>query len=431
MTEHNSYLVRHRLVPIGADAAPYPPEGEWAEPDVEHAAELMRAVFEHPELAAEMGARAAQDIRRTHSRGAAGAAMAERLDLLRRTRETSEAPSADASLVEPLRRRVQAGPAAAGGARRGSARTFARRLLLRALRPFTAYQLEVNTEVARGVEALARQVHDLDVTSVERHAALLAQARDDSDDRRVWDWITGLTESVVALESATARMERALGELPDVPAHIQQLDTAVTGLQWQSRAVPFMSGSPFVLGHAPVAGLVQGYADGGEASGHMYRSFEDTFRGSEEFIRERQRVYLEILEGREPVLEFGCGRGEFLDLLGEAGLRSLGVDLDAGMVARCHEKGHTQVVNADGLDYLESIEDGKPRGSVCRAGHRAPALPTAAAVPGPRARQAESHRAPDSRDRQSPLGARSEDVLGRPHPSTSDLSRGRSRPVPG
>ncbi len=44
MTEENSWLVRHTLVPIGPGADPYPPEGEWAEPDLEHAAHLMREV---------------------------------------------------------------------------------------------------------------------------------------------------------------------------------------------------------------------------------------------------------------------------------------------------------------------------------------------------------------------------------------------------
>lgn len=75
-------------------------------------------------------------------------------------------------------------------------------------------------------------------------------------------------------------------------------------------------------------------------------------------IRDRQRIYLPLLRAREPVLDFGCGRGEFLDLLAERGLRHMGVDIDAGMVRRCHLKGHSEVVQADGLDYLEALEDG-------------------------------------------------------------------------
>ncbi|HEY2216302.1 MAG TPA: class I SAM-dependent methyltransferase, partial [Solirubrobacteraceae bacterium] len=108
----------------------------------------------------------------------------------------------------------------------------------------------------------------------------------------------------------------------------------------------------------PGLGVVQGYrAEAGPAEGEAYRSFEDTFRGSEAFIRDRQRVYLNLIDERAPVLDFGCGRGEFLDLLAEQGIASLGVDSDAGMVSRCHEKGHANVVESDGLDYLQSLED--------------------------------------------------------------------------
>ncbi len=75
MTAENSFLVRHEMVPIGAGAAPYPAEGEWAEPDLAHAAALMRQVFEEPQRAAERGERAAADIRRTHSVAAAVRAL--------------------------------------------------------------------------------------------------------------------------------------------------------------------------------------------------------------------------------------------------------------------------------------------------------------------------------------------------------------------
>lgn len=82
MTAENSYLVDYGLVPIGSGNDPYPPDGVWAEPDVEHAARLMRQVFEHRDEAHTRGALAAQDIPRTHGPEAAGRAMVERLNTL-------------------------------------------------------------------------------------------------------------------------------------------------------------------------------------------------------------------------------------------------------------------------------------------------------------------------------------------------------------
>ena len=72
-------------------------------------------------------------------------------------------------------------------------------------------------------------------------------------------------------------------------------------------------------------------------------------------IRDRQRIYLDSVAGFGPVLDIGSGRGEFLDLLEEAGIERRGVDIDPGMVARCHEKGHANVVEADALDHLQSL----------------------------------------------------------------------------
>src|SRR5262249_14491422 len=83
MTESNSLLVEHRLVPIGPGAEPYPDDAEWAEPDVQHATRLMREVFDDRARAAELGAKAAEDVRRTHSQAAAGEILYRRLESIR------------------------------------------------------------------------------------------------------------------------------------------------------------------------------------------------------------------------------------------------------------------------------------------------------------------------------------------------------------
>jgi SAM-dependent methyltransferase len=53
-----------------------------------------------------------------------------------------------------------------------------------------------------------------------------------------------------------------------------------------------------------------------------------------------------------------CGRGELLDLLRDGGVEGAGVDSDPGMVARCHAKGHRDVVLADANEHLEQLAPG-------------------------------------------------------------------------
>jgi O-antigen chain-terminating methyltransferase len=89
-----------------------------------------------------------------------------------------------------------------------------------------------------------------------------------------------------------------------------------------------------------------------------YFGFEDRYRGSEEDIKERQRGYVEYFtrEGLDQVLDIGCGRGEFLELLREAGIKAQGVDLNLDMVLYCQEKG-LDVVREDACVYLNSLPD--------------------------------------------------------------------------
>jgi O-antigen chain-terminating methyltransferase len=87
-----------------------------------------------------------------------------------------------------------------------------------------------------------------------------------------------------------------------------------------------------------------------------YFGFEERFRGSEEDIKARQRAYVEYFRGQNDILDIGCGRGEFLELLGETGITVKGVDLDLDMILYCREKG-LDVVQEDGLAYLDSLPD--------------------------------------------------------------------------
>jgi len=94
----------------------------------------------------------------------------------------------------------------------------------------------------------------------------------------------------------------------------------------------------------------------------LYISFEDEFRGTRAEIKERCRVYLALLQqsqlGTEtrPVLDVGCGRGEWLELLQEEGLWGQGVDRNRVLIEQCRRRG-LEVIESDVLTYLHSLPD--------------------------------------------------------------------------
>ena len=91
--------------------------------------------------------------------------------------------------------------------------------------------------------------------------------------------------------------------------------------------------------------------------GSFYLSFEDLFRGSRADIKERLRFYLAYLapagigSAAMPVLDLGCGRGEWLELLAEEGLRARGVEFNSLLVKQCRTRGF-DVVEEDLLLHL-------------------------------------------------------------------------------
>jgi O-antigen chain-terminating methyltransferase len=92
-------------------------------------------------------------------------------------------------------------------------------------------------------------------------------------------------------------------------------------------------------------------------SSHKYVAFEDLFRGDRTLIRERQAGYVALFAGRSDVLDVGCGRGEFLQLLREHGISGRGVDLNHEMVAECRAAG-LEAEEADAVSYLAGLPDG-------------------------------------------------------------------------
>jgi O-antigen chain-terminating methyltransferase len=90
---------------------------------------------------------------------------------------------------------------------------------------------------------------------------------------------------------------------------------------------------------------------------YKYVGFENLYRGSQDAIRARLESYLPYFEGTADVLDVGCGRGEFLDLLKARGISARGLDLNHEMVEVCRARG-LDVTERDAVTYLEQQADG-------------------------------------------------------------------------
>ncbi|HUQ92164.1 MAG TPA: class I SAM-dependent methyltransferase, partial [Bryobacteraceae bacterium] len=92
----------------------------------------------------------------------------------------------------------------------------------------------------------------------------------------------------------------------------------------------------------------------------FYLRFENTFRGTREDIRQRFSIYLPILRDSAsvtqsaPLLDVGCGRGEWLELLQSEQVAAQGVDSNTAMIKECRQFG-LPVVHADALTYLRTL----------------------------------------------------------------------------
>ncbi len=84
-------------------------------------------------------------------------------------------------------------------------------------------------------------------------------------------------------------------------------------------------------------GLVQKSAPKGSVApaDTNYFLFEERFRGSREEIKQRQLAFLPYFENCSNVLDIGCGRGEFLEILHDHNIGGFGIDIDPDMVAYC------------------------------------------------------------------------------------------------
>jgi SAM-dependent methyltransferase len=149
-------------------------------------------------------------------------------------------------------------------------------------------------------------------------------------------------------ESMLARDRRLTSEVEEIRTTLGVAHRAIQTLkrELEQRSAPAVSSSGDSAPAQPATPL----------DSYKYVGFEDQFRGGHTEIRERMTSYVDHFESCRDVLDIGCGRGEFLDLLREHGISARGVDLNDEMVAICQARG-LDATRADALGYLVAQRD--------------------------------------------------------------------------
>src|ERR1700736_387990 len=187
--------------------------------------------------------------------------------------------------------------------------------------------------------------------------------------------IQSLTQNLEQLEALTksldqalrANFEKQIASLQQNLASIEQRYSSDASfikaeLSLQANLMQRRGGGSAATGDAAPHTETPAAQQGDRPLDALYFSFENRFRGSRDEIKKRVRFYLPFLEtaniGTEgkPILDLGCGRGEWLELLREKGLTATGVDSNEAMIGHCKER-QLNVTQADALEFLRNLPD--------------------------------------------------------------------------
>jgi SAM-dependent methyltransferase len=211
-----------------------------------------------------------------------------------------------------------------------------------AVSPALERQARFNTALVQLLNAHLVRLDALHAHLRELAAALVAYAQRvqplvDARDRVASALAT--TRSELVLEAFDRRLE-SLGR------RVEGLGALRDRVEAVSEEVKALRGS---LGSPPPPEVAR--AADRAAADSVYTAFENRFRGSREEILRRVEGYVVLFRDLAPVVDLGCGRGEFLEALGAAGVEARGVESSASAVRECRARG-LDVVEGDLLDFL-------------------------------------------------------------------------------
>ena len=196
--------------------------------------------------------------------------------------------------------------------------------------PVIGYVIELVVGVARLPSLIRNQ------RQIESH--LIAQQE------RLADHINQMRESLALSLSRLAEEQKAIARAQ----HTQLAALFLTQNATRNGGVP---------------GLAADTGDRRWVLDELYASFENQFRGTPEHIKEGLKVYLPLLKDAgiaSDILDLGCGRGEWLELLRDEGSQARGVESNRAMIDnQCGQD--LEIVQAEALAYLRGLPENSLR----------------------------------------------------------------------
>lgn len=237
--------------------------------------------------------------------------------------------------------------------------------LLTGMRPVTSNQSEFNHHVLAAVDGLT--------AAAERISRELG--RQDQRSARIQAGIATTDLVIDDLAAEVARLRDTVQNLADVVERSAKADDAAQ-IQATVRALAGDLASISAKQDLIFRVAREALPDGAHPSQlrelsreletgyeELYQDLEDTFRGTRDHVRALTAEYLDdvaSVPGNGAVVDVGCGRGEWLEVLRDAGVESYGVDTNQVVVDRCVARG-LDARAEDALVHLRELPEGSLR----------------------------------------------------------------------
>lgn len=213
-------------------------------------------------------------------------------------------------------------------------------------------QAEFERVASKQFSEIDRRYDALEAYTKQQNHELLAQLATNKQDvlaqldKASNEHSASLTQSISEQREAIAKAESDLRA--EVARLSLQLQHARSELSIQANSINALS-----HGARQISSDVSGDTHQLDA---LYAALEDRFRGRRDDIKERFKVYLPYVKEGAPVVDLGCGRGEWLEILSEAGIEASGIDTNLIQVEQCRARG-LNVSEGDFLTYLQRLDD--------------------------------------------------------------------------